>query len=162
MTIIVDTREQRPLFKFAKRQKLDVGDYTTSKLLGKFHIERKSLQDLYQTITRGNMRFKKELFRAAWHQVTICIYVEGTREDFTDKNFPRGEVTKVKTETLDRIIRTFEKEYHLCFFWHRDRKKCIDEVVKRLEVEEKWITFCGGCGTVFLENATRHLKTSKK
>lgn len=66
MTILVDTREQKPYWDI-NRTTLIVGDYTTKKLKNIYHIERKSLQDLYGTLTSGNNRFKYELFLSLIH-----------------------------------------------------------------------------------------------
>lgn len=137
MTIIVDTREQTPYcWAGICRETLNVGDYTTRRLKGKFHIERKSLQDLYGTVTKGNARFKAELFRAAWHRIAICIYVEGSREDFINKRFPQGDERKFSSAGLDKLIKTFETKYHLQFHWCRNRADAQKQVEKRLRYEE--------------------------
>jgi len=136
MKILVDSREQLPLFP-GNRATLLCGDYTTHKLKGCFVIERKSLQDLYGSIVQGNQRFKAMLFAAAWHRISICIYVEGTREDFINKRFPKGNERKFSTDGLDKLIKTFERKYHLQFHWHRNRAHCRREVEKRLQMEEK-------------------------
>lgn len=154
MLILVDTREQLPLFKSGERTTLAVGDYTTKKLHGCFHIERKSLQDLYGSIVQGNARLKAELFRAAWEGITICVYVEGSREDFVAKRFPYGRDRKFSSDGLDKLIRTFERKYHLPFHWHRDRAHCRAEVEKRLKLEEdRWKP---------VKNGQINLKSSKK
>lgn len=136
MTILTDTREQLPYWSDNKRT-LNVGDYTTTKLLNKFHIERKSLADLYSTLTSGNNRFKYELFRAAYHQIRLEVYVEGTREDFINKKFPKGNERKFSTDGLNRLITTFEKKYYLTFHWCGSRQKAKIMVEKRLLAEEK-------------------------
>ena len=136
MKIYVDTREQ--LAYWSKHKiKLDVGDYTSERLHKVFHIERKSLQDLYGTLVQGNQRFKAELFLAAWHRISICVYVEGTREDFINKRFPKGNERKFSSEGLEKLIKTFERKYHLQFHWHKNRAHCRREVEKRLQMEEK-------------------------
>jgi len=136
MKIYVDTREQLAYWPKHKI-KLDVGDYTTQRLHKVFHIERKSLQDLYGTLVQGNQRFKAELFCAAWHRISICVYVEGTRDAFINKRFPKGDERKFSTDGLDKLIKTFERKYHLQFHWHRNRAHCRREVEKRLQMEEK-------------------------
>lgn len=136
MTIIVDTREQRPYWN-TNRQTLLVGDYTSRKLLNKFHIERKSLGDLYGTLTVGNRRFKYELFRAAYAQIRLEVYIEGSYEAFINKQFPKGAERKFDTEGLKRLISTFKRKYFLEFHWHKNRKKCQIEVERRLFYEEK-------------------------
>jgi len=92
---IIDTREQKPLpLTPALKKKLEVGDYSTKKLEGIFHIERKSLLDLYGTLTASNNRFKYELFRAAYYSIKIEVVVEGTYDDFINKRFPKGDERK--------------------------------------------------------------------
>jgi ERCC4-type nuclease len=137
MKIICDTREQKPLFPKAPRQTLNVGDYTTIKLKGKFVIERKSLSDLYGTLTKGNTRFKYELFRAAFHHITIEVFIEGSHDDFINKRFPKGEDRKFSKEGLERLVKTFERKYYLKFVWCKSRKHCITSVESRLLYIEK-------------------------
>jgi len=135
MTILTDTREQRPLWT-DNRATLIVGDYTTEKLRKHFCIERKSLSDLYGTLTAGNQRFKAELFRAAWHRITLEVYVEGTKADFIAKKFPKGEERKFTSQGLERLIKTFERKYFLRFHWHSNRQTCKKAVWNRLRLEE--------------------------
>lgn len=135
MRIIVDTREQLPLFPGIK-QTLIVGDYTTKLLHGKFHVERKSLQDLYGTLTSGNQRFKRALFRAAWHHISIVVYIEGTYDAFINKRFPKGNERKFSKEGLEKLIAAFERTYFLQFVWHRNRADCCKGVENRLKHEE--------------------------
>jgi len=136
MTILVDTREQLPYWP-SNRATLIVGDYTTKKLLNSFHIERKSLQDLYGTLTSGNNRFKYELFRAAYHSIKIEVYVEGSRADFINKNFPKGSERKFSTDGLDRLVKTFERKYFLTFHWCKNRQHAKKLVMERLTAEER-------------------------
>ncbi|HKC04603.1 MAG TPA: ERCC4 domain-containing protein [Patescibacteria group bacterium] len=137
MKILVDTREQKPLFPKAQRKTLNVGDYTTEKLKTKFVIERKSLSDLYGTLTKGNTRFKYELFRAAFHHIQIEVFIEGTHDDFINKRFPKGEDRKFSKEGLERLVKTFERKYYLKFVWCKSRKHCISSVESRLLYIEK-------------------------
>lgn len=136
MIILVDTREQLPYWP-SNRTTLIVGDYTTKKLLNSFHIERKSLQDLYGTLTSGNQRFKYELFNAAYHQIHIEVYVEGSRDNFINKKFPKGEDRKFSTDGLDKLIKTFERKYHLTFHWCKNRQHSKKLVMERLSAEER-------------------------
>ncbi len=136
MIIITDTREQLPYWK-DKVETLSVGDYTTTKLKGKLHIERKSLQDLYGTLVTGNQRFKAELFRAAWERISIVVYVEGEMEQFINKQFPYGKERKFSSHGLEQLIKTFTKKHHLTFVWHKNREMCKKAVFSRLLAEEK-------------------------
>ena len=136
MKILVDTREQKPLFPKAQRVTLNVGDYTTTKLKGKYHIERKSLMDLYQTLVANNNRFKYELFRAAYHRITIEVFIEGTHDDFINKRFPKGDERKFPSEGLCKMIKTFEKKYFLKFIWCGSRPKTVKMVENTLKSKQ--------------------------
>ncbi len=138
MKIITDTREQKPLFKKTIFRKLEVGDYTTTKLENKFHIERKSLSDLYGTLTVGNTRFKYELFRAEHFRIKMEVFIEGSFDDFINKRFPKGEERKFTSQGLERLVKTFERKYFLKFVWCKTRKNCVSSVEKRLfEIDKK-------------------------
>jgi DNA excision repair protein ERCC-4 len=137
--IVVDSREQRPYWqgKDALKTALNVGDYTTIALMNRFHIERKSLPDLYGTITRGHVRFRWEILRAQKAGVKLVVMVEGSPKDFFDLNFARGDKLKIKGEQLKKIITTMKKKYALEFVWCSSRVTAKKEVLKRLIKEEK-------------------------
>jgi len=65
-TLIVDTREQTPLV-FTHLpvivSGLTTGDYSVQGLENDFAVERKSLPDLFGSLTNGRQRFLKELHR---------------------------------------------------------------------------------------------------
>ncbi len=85
MKIIVDTREQAPLvfkhtaIKEVVRKGLNVGDYGA--MFDDFQIpivfERKSIPDLYGTLSKGYERFKREIERAKEQNLQLIIIVEG-------------------------------------------------------------------------------------
>jgi ERCC4-type nuclease len=83
MQIIIDTREQKPL-EFAVptlRECLNVGDYSCRFEDG--HIppvvfERKSLGDIYGTLSGGYDRFKREMQLARELEITLIIIIEGS------------------------------------------------------------------------------------
>lgn len=137
MDIIVDTREQLPLFKNkCIKYKLVVGDYSTMKLRHSFSIERKSLADLYSTITKGHIRFRNEHIRASINGIKLVLYVEGTKKDFEVKNWPGGNRRDCKGETLIKIIESIEKKWPLEIVWCRSRVDCKYKIQERLQLEE--------------------------
>ncbi len=81
LTIIVDSREQRPLvFSDAVttvRGCLSEGDYAPASLVGRVAIERKSLADLVGSLTAGRERFLRELERLKPYAFK-AIVVEGS------------------------------------------------------------------------------------
>lgn len=126
MKFIVDSREQKPfvLSDSYQLKTLIVGDYTTEVLLGKFHIERKSLIDLYNTITKGHLRFKKEIIRAKHHNIKLVVMVEGTKSDFEAKKFWKGSERLTSGETLIKIVNSITLKHGVQFIWHRNRRAC--------------------------------------
>ena len=115
MNIIIDTREQKPLsFTGHKtfRRKLDEGDYNIEELEDKIVIERKSLPDLYQSITSDHERFKREILRAKEKGKTFYIFIEGTLEEFYSKSWS-DRTLKTKPETLKKIIKTMEERHKI-------------------------------------------------
>lgn len=85
MLILVDTREKAPL-KFAcgqERKCLPCGDYGATFYEGHLHEtiwERKSIPDLYGTLTQGYDRFRRMIQKAADKKITIIIGIEGSKE----------------------------------------------------------------------------------
>jgi len=83
MQIIIDTREQKPL-EFTVptvREGLSVGDYRakfSDNSLSTVVFERKSINDLFGTLSKGYLRFKNELSKARELGITIIIIVEGS------------------------------------------------------------------------------------
>lgn len=85
MTILVDSREQRPLVFGCnvERKALTVGDYGarfSDTHICEYIFERKSIGDLYSTLTFGYDRFRREIKRAEDKNIKLVIAIEGTRE----------------------------------------------------------------------------------
>lgn len=79
MTIIVDTREQRP-WSFTSATMpgtLDAGDYSVAGLTHLIAIERKSLPDLLACCGHGRDRFKRELQRMRAYRFRALIIEAG-------------------------------------------------------------------------------------
>lgn len=84
MTIIQDSREQTP-FKFidinVEVKKLDVGDYScvlSDGFVVPVVFERKSVCDLYGTLSSGYDRFKNEIIRSQDLGLRMILIIEGT------------------------------------------------------------------------------------
>lgn len=138
MLILVDSREQKPYWSGSAcaRTALCVGDYTTATLLNCFHIERKSLQDLYGTLVQDHPRFRREVIRAQDAKITLVVFVEGTRDAYINKRFPRGDQRKARPEMLDKMIDTIQERYDLEIVWTSGRADCLRKVFTRLKKEE--------------------------
>ena len=134
--LIIDSREQKPLYKRGTKntifQKLDVGDYTTLDLLGKFHVERKSPGDLYGSIIQGHERFRRELMRAKASNVELVIMVECVEHVFTHKCWSKHAMNlQVSSKTLQKIVDTIQEKYGVRIIWcsgRRDMKKQMKQL----------------------------------
>ena len=75
-TVIIDTREQRPL-RFenlpTRSGTLDTGDYSVKGLTHLVAVERKSLDDLLACVGRDRARFKRELQRLRAHHFRLLV-----------------------------------------------------------------------------------------
>ena len=124
--IIIDTREQKPLWDPKKFrvlvQKLGEGDYTTQKLLNKAHAERKSGIDLYGSLIQNHKRFSAEIQRAIEKDLSFAVFVECTEEEFVKKKFYGGYRLQTKTKVLRKIVDTFTSRYPIEFIWCNDRE----------------------------------------
>jgi len=86
--MIIDSREQRALafspddtFTGSRIESLAVGDYACEFVDGirpPVVFERKSLSDLYGTMTSGYPRFKRELLRAKTLGLQVILIIEGS------------------------------------------------------------------------------------
>ncbi len=130
--IIIDTREQKPLWDPAYfnvlLKKLDEGDYTTDELFNRAHIERKSGIDLYGSIIQGHARFRAEIQRAIDKDLKFAIFVECPEETFYRKRFAGGYRLQAASAQLRKIIATMKEKYSLDFVWCEDRNDMMDKM----------------------------------
>lgn len=109
--IIVDTREQKP-FKFEKyaliESKLEYGDYSLhpEKALA---VERKSLADLYGTLSGGFERFEREILKAKKMNGYIVVVVESTLNSML---YQKQKFSKASGEfiahNMRKLLRTYD------------------------------------------------------
>lgn len=132
--IIVDTREQKPIWDPEEsgvlRLKLEEGDYTTTELKEKAHIERKSGNDLYGSIIQGHTRFREELKRAQEKGLKLAVFVECEKEIFIGKKFKGGFRLNAKPAILRKIITTLEDKYNVEFVWCDGREKLKEKALE--------------------------------
>jgi len=97
-TILIDSREQRPLiFPNSREQKLTIGDYT---LAGDdytyTYVDRKSEGDFKNTITQQQERFLREIERAATLDSYIYVVVEESIKGLEQNNGVTCHKTNMK------------------------------------------------------------------
>jgi len=139
MKIIVDTREQLPMFKNGTiRRKLDVGDYSTTILENKFAIERKSPQDLYGSLVGGHERFMNEILLAERRNIHLVLFVECCYEEFVSMTWRGGSRVKMRPKVLKRLTDTTFRRRGLQVFWCKSRDGMKKAILDRLNLEEEF------------------------
>lgn len=140
-TIIIDTREQRP-WAFGEgvpiiRTSLPAGDYSIVGLEGVVSIERKSLDDLVNTLFHSEDRFFKELVKLKGYRRKL-VAVEGSVEDILEHRYT-SETTPLavlgKVNSLHAI-------FNIPFVWWGSRQYAEYMALKWLEMvwkrSRKW------------------------
>lgn len=136
MILLYDSREQSPLsFKHpqiskVRRTKLDVGDYGVRFEDGhepKLFFERKSIGDLYGTMTTGYSRFKREVERANESGSSLIIIVEGTLSDVA-KGY---KYSKYKGESMVKKLFTLWTRYNLMTVYCQDRREMARYITEK-------------------------------
>jgi len=161
-SVVVDTREQRPLWDDpeVQRRRLRTGDYSLEGYEDRMAIERKSVADLFGSLGKGRERFLREVRRL--HGMPVSgIVVEGNLariNSFDGSKGYRGRM--VPSQIIGAIISWFLVNYSvpimLC-----DTRRLTEGVVlswlrigkTRLDGEGRQTTHdicpvCGGGGPV--------------
>lgn len=128
MKIIIDTREQRPLeFNHAYisetiKRKCEVGDYGCQLEDGHetpIYFERKSIEDLFGTLSAGYKRFKKEILRAKENRYLLILILEGT----LSKVIKGVDNSQRSGDEVCQQLFTLLTRYHLPFVCCKDREE---------------------------------------
>ena len=137
--IICDTREQLPLcfgekIK-TKHENLDFGDYKLNDdvFTGKVCIERKSMGDLYATLTTGYSRLKREILRAKESGFYLIILIESAFEAIYPLSLKLKHLgTVISAEYVHHQMRELLKEFPtiLQFLFVNDREDASEAVIK--------------------------------
>jgi DNA excision repair protein ERCC-4 len=108
----------RPLLVPTVRAKLRTGDYSVEGMEGLVSIERKSLSDLYQTVSQGRERFERLLARGAG-MLSFAVVVEASfARLLTDP--PRH--TDYSPRAVLRTLMAWSQRYRVPFFPCEDRR----------------------------------------
>ena len=144
--IIIDTREQIPLhfdnFKTVS-QKLDEGDYglEDEEVSGRTRIERKSVGDLYGTLSVvGHDRFVRELVRAKAKKLKMLVLVEGSFEDvYAFPHLPQCKTVKASGDYIFHIMRQLIQEFpNMQFLFVKNREESSKVVETILQTKGEW------------------------
>jgi hypothetical protein len=129
--IIVDSREQKP-FDFKEHtilnSKLEYGDYSLHPN-NKLAIERKSLSDLYGTLSGGRERFEREIQKAKKLDGYIVVVAESTLNNMI---YQKQKFGKASGEFIAHNMRQLLRKYdNLQFVFCDDRE---DAKIKTLHI----------------------------
>lgn len=137
--ILIDTREQNPLpFEKSKKVKLTCGDYCVSNLYSDVFVERKSLMDLFSTISTGKERFIREIKKAK----DLGYYLVVVTEDSFEKAFnlsPQNSFSKsANGKYLMHNIREIVNDFdNIQFVFSNSRKESIRLIKKIFQMQEQ-------------------------
>ncbi len=143
MKVLIDSREQKPLIFGCdwERRCLPVGDYGCSFKEDHLHDviwERKSIGDLYGTLTLGYDRFRRMMLKAAEKKITVIIAIEGTK----DKVLKGYEHSARDPKSILVQLETIEKKYgvksvffasrismqnHIADYYYEEYQKWLDK-----------------------------------
>lgn len=135
MVILVDTREQKPLLfdselvTEVRQETLSVGDYGCEFKDGTrppCYFERKSLADLWGSMTQGHKRFKRLLLRASSQQVRLILLVEASLSKVA-KGFERSDF---QGEAMVKKLFTLWVKYNLGLVFAANREEAARHIVE--------------------------------
>lgn len=154
ITILIDTREQRP-FEFAairgrgrqrneyvavatERATLPVGDYGVrlGNLVLPVAVERKSVADLYQSISTERARFEREMQRAASHQGRagggpLAHFALVVESDLAGLRTPPPHISGVSPTAVTRTLLSWSVRFGV-HVWTPGPRAAAEQVTYRL------------------------------
>lgn len=146
--ILADSREQLPYrFDGAVTSKLDVGDYSIAGAEHLVSIERKSLDDLVGSLSRGRERFERELYRMRALDYG-CLVVEASLQDIVQHRY-RSEMSPA---SVVQSLVAFSIRYQLPIWFAGDRacgQRLTESILSKYhrETEKIWAGVNGGSPT---------------
>ena len=134
MKIVIDSREKYP-FTFRKGgliegsivKKLNVGDYSIEGYEKNVAIERKSPQDLFQTLGKGHKRFKREIQRAINYDYFVIV-VETPFHTIINKEFEGAHYCNMRGDVIIQILFTLKVKYGVDVIFCNNRSEATSIV----------------------------------
>lgn len=141
MIIVCDSREQRPL-SFDRWPDIEVvtaalpcGDYALPGMETICAIERKSLDDLTGTLSRGRDRFEAELLRARGFDL-FAIVVEASLDDVAKHRY----TSKMNPHSVLQSLFAYQCRYNVCTIWAGNRDGaayCVKSLLEKFLREQQ-------------------------
>lgn len=117
--ILIDSREKEP-YKFkepSRRASLETGDYSLSGSSGAMAIERKSINDLVQSLCHDRERFEAELARSRDMEY-FALVIEGSLTDMSKGRYR----SQMQPKAVVQSLLAFSIRYRLPIFFCENRK----------------------------------------
>jgi len=134
-TLYIDTREQRALSFagysgiFILRKKLDFGDYGMRFSDGwtvPVVFERKSIPDVFGTLTKGHDRFKRELARSKKNGYKLMVIIEGPIAKVIEGVWK----SKIQGIAIVRSLFTYLVKYDVYLIFAKDREEASRFIIE--------------------------------
>ena len=135
--MIVDTREQKPLFKLKPwivSHGLNSGDYSIQGFETVITIERKSIPDLLGTLGKGRIRFEKELNRMSEYKWKGLL-IEGLENDVYQPN----DFSSMHPNSIYHSLAAIETKWGVNVYYAKDKKSARNWVLSRLTKLYKYL-----------------------
>ena len=135
--MIVDTREQKPLFKLKPwiiEAGLNSGDYSIQGFENIITIERKSIPDLLGTLGKGRIRFEKELNRMNEYKWKGLL-IEGLENDVYQPN----DFSSMHPNSIYHSLAAIETKWGVNVYYAKDKKHARNWVLSRLTKLYKYL-----------------------
>jgi len=135
--MVVDTREQKPLFKpkpWIVEAGLNSGDYSIQGFETVITIERKSIPDLLGTLGKGRIRFEKELNRMSEYKWKGLL-IEGLENDVYQPN----DFSSMHPNSIYHSLAAIETKWGVGIYYAKDKKHARWWVLSRLTKLYKYL-----------------------
>jgi len=122
--LIIDTREQNPLFLpkppkklIVVRETLEVGDYSIKQFEHNICIERKNLADLFISLGKDRKRFKAELDKIKGNYEWFGLLIEATEDEvLTPQQFSQMNINSVYNSLI-----SIQMKYNCHIYFSKNR-----------------------------------------
>ncbi len=121
MEIIIDTREKKPYSFYGQdviRDTLETGDYTISGYQDSFAVERKTLDDLANSLGKDRNRFEREIQRAQEFDEFVVV-VEADKSILYDRTPDGGcphYYSQIHPNSIIGTVDKWPKKYPILTF----------------------------------------------
>lgn len=143
-TVVIDTREQRPFsftapLRIARQRRtfavqttvatLTSGDYSLVGFETRVAVERKSVADLFSTLSAGRARFERELDRLNSTYERAAIVIE---EEWSKIFLEPPKRSQLPPRTVFMSVVSFQEKYPRVHWWTLPGRACAEACTIRI------------------------------